>query len=312
MLGRMWNAVKSGASKIKDVACDAASVVADTVKKGVDKVKSAGSKVMSSISGKKHFDEAEQRYNALITRYEDAKSRYRSQLEEKTSIIQSDLERINGWKSQVFIELFPKFIQVANRLHHVEINGKHFEEFLADDVLDYKAHAGVQAKQKLFEIDFNNMSFKQKSLSIITLGFYSRKKAKQSLQQVIDEEKRVEEEIAKQVAQLEKIDQVVSSISNVVEYFKALINGYEKLLKRFEFGVNSQRFLQARNASFEKLDFRLMPIKHIEDFQALFNLSVVMKIMSTMGYLSETGELIDNDLDKSKALASHTVSLLAA
>ncbi|MFT6449256.1 MAG: DNA repair exonuclease SbcCD ATPase subunit [Oleispira sp.] len=312
MLGGVWNALKSGASVIKDVACKAADAVVDTAKKVKDKVKSGASKVMSSISGKKHFNEAEQRYNALITRYEDAKSRYRSELEEKTSVIQSDLERINGWKSQVFKELFPKFIQVANRLHHVEINGKHFEEFLADDVLDYKEHAGVQAKQELFEIDFNNMSFKQAALSIITLGFYSRKKAKQSLQQVIDEEKRVEEEIAKQVAQLEKIDQVVSSISNVVEYFESLINGYEKLLKRFEFGVNSQRFLQARNTNFEKLDFRLMPIKHIEDFQALFNLSVVMKTMSTMGYLSESGELIGNDLDKTNAMASHTVSLLAA
>jgi aspartate/glutamate racemase len=309
---KLWSGMKKAASKIKDVAADAVVAVVDTAKKVKNKVQSAASKVMSSISGKKHFDEAEKRYNALITRYEDAKSRYRSELEEKTSAIQSDLEKINGWKSQVFKELFPKFIQVANRLHHVEINGKHFEEFLAGDVLDYKEHAGVQAKQELFEIDFNNMSFKQAALSIITLGFYSRKKAKQSLQQVIDEEKRVEEEIAKQVAQLLKIDQVVSSISNVVEYFESLINGYEKLLKRFEFGVNSQRFLQARNANIEKLDFRLMPIKHIEDFQALFNLSVVMKTMSTMGYLSESGELISNDLDKTNAMASHTVSLLAA
>lgn len=308
----MWNAVKTGASAIKDVASKVTDVVVDTAKKVKNKVKRSASKVMSSISGKKHFDEAEQRYNVLVTRYEDAKSRYRSELEEKTNAIQMDLEKINGWKSQIFEELFPTFIQIVNRLHHVEINGKHFEEFLADDVLDYKVHKCVQAKQELFEIDFNNMSFKQAALSIITLGFYSRKKAKQSLQQVIDEEKRVDEEITKQVAQLEKIEQVVSSISNVVEYFESLINGYEKLLKRFEFGVNSQRFLQARNSNFEKLDFRMMPIKHIEDFQALFNLSVVMKTMSTMGYLSESGELISNDLDKTNAMASHTVSLLAA
>lgn len=312
----MWNGVrngvKNGASAIKDVACDAGRIAADTVKKGVNKIKGAGSKVMSSISGKKHFDEAEQRYNKLVSQYEEAKARYRSELEEKTNVIQADLEKINGWKSQVFKELFPKFIQVANRLHHVEIKGKHFEEFLADDVLDYKGQADMRTKEKLFEIDFNNMSFKQAALSIITLGFYSRKKAKQSLQQVIDEEGRVEEEIQKQIGHLEKIDQVVSSISNVVEYFASLINGYEKLLKRFEFGVNSQRFLQARNTNFEKLDFRLMPIKHIEDFQALFNLSVVMKTMSTMGYLSESGELISNDLDKTTAMANHTVSLLAA
>ena len=36
----MWNAVKSGASAIKDVACKAKDAVVDTAKKVKDKVKS--------------------------------------------------------------------------------------------------------------------------------------------------------------------------------------------------------------------------------------------------------------------------------
>lgn len=308
----MWSAIEIEELTVKPIVCDAVDLVVDTTKKVSDKVKSGSSKVMSSISGKKHFDEAEKRYNELVTRYEEAKCQYRSHLEEKTNRIQSDLDKINGWKSQVFTQLFPKFIKVANRLHHVEVHGRHFEEFLADDVLDYKNHADVQAKADLFKIDFNNMSFKQAALSILTLGFYSRKKAKQSLQQVMDEEQRVDEEIAKQQSQIQKIEQIVSSISNVVNYFELSILGYEKLLKRFEFGVNSQRFIQASRSEFDKLDFRLMPIKHIEDFHALFNLSVVVKTMSTLGYLSESGELISKDLDMADTLSDHINTILVA
>lgn len=294
MLGKVWGAVKRSVKKVKNT------------------VKNACSKVMSSVSGKKHFDEAERLYTEIISNYEDKKNRYRSQLEEKTKLIRLNIEKINSFKSQIFEKLFPKFICVANRLHHVQINGSHLEELFADNLFDYKEHDGIQSREKLFEIDFNEMSFKQAAYSILTLGFYSRKKAKQSLQQVRDEEQKVKEEIAKLDAQLKKVDVVNISISNVVGYFDSLILSYDKLLRQFEFGVNSQRFLQARINEFEKLDFRLIPIKHIEDFHALFNLSVVMKTMSTMGYLSESGELINDDLNKASTLEAHTCSLVAA
>ena len=312
MLGRMWAAAKSVCRKASSAVKSCAGKVVASVKKGVEKVKRGCAKVLGAVTGKKYFDEAEGRYRALVTRYEEANSHYRYQLEQKTNTIKGGLEKINGWKVQAFNDLFPKFIQVANRLHNVEVNGKHFEEYLADDVFEYKTDTGIQKKEELFEIDFNNISFKQAVFSILTLGAYSRRKAQQSLQQVKDEEQRVSEEIAKQNAQLQKVDQIISSIANVVEYFDRLISNYKKLLKRFEFGVNSQRFLQARASEFDKLDLKLMPIKHIEDFHALFNLSVVLKAMSTMGYISESGELVNDDLDKVITLSKHTDIALAA
>lgn len=305
MLGR-W--ARAAVSFVKDVCV----AVKDTVVKEAQKFKKACSKVMSAISGKKYFDEAEQRYEALVLKYDKAQRKYTSDVESMVSEIQSSLDQINFWKASVFKEKLPRFISTANLLHNVLVNGEHFEEFLSKDIFDINHSSGVRGKDLLFEINFNSMSFTQAALSILTLGFYSRKKAKQSLQQVIDEENRVDEEIQKFAAQLAKIEQVKSSINNVVDYFESLIKGYEKLLKRFEFGVNSQRFVQARSSSFDKLDFRLMPVKHIEEFHALFNLSVVMKTMSTMGYISETGDLEQHDLNVIKKLASSTDKLFAA
>lgn len=288
------------------------NTVVDTASSVISTVKSCGSKVMSAISGKRDFDEAEQRYEVLKSKYEDAKFKYKEDVERKVKEIKLSLGAISFNKQLAFNEKFPRFQAVAKYLCNVTVNGVAFEEYFKKDVLEYQTSSDIQSKDMLFEINFNSMSFTHMALSIITLGFFSRKKAKQSLQQVIDEESRISEEIEKFNAQLAKLDQVQSSIGNVVKYFDGIISGYDKLLRRFEFGVNSQRLIQARFSNFDKLDFRQMPVKHLEDFHALFNLSLVLKTMSTMGFLSESGELMNDEVSFINELKSRTDCLIAA
>ena len=311
MLG-LWNAVKAGVSMVKDTVSSVGGAVVEGVKVVSDKVKSGGSKVYSSISGKKYFDEAERLYEKIESRFKYARRRYEIKISERSNEIRDHLQRVNKFKERIYTELFRKFLDVANRLHRVEVVGKYFKEFLAEDIFDCKEFEVVQSRAALFEIDFNDMSFGQAAYSILTLGFYSRKKAKQSLQQVKDEEQRVNEEIAKMESRITKAEQVVLSLSNVVIYFESIVANYVTLLQRFEFGVNSQRIIRAGQSSFDKLGFRMMPIRHIEDFHALFNLSVVMKEMSSMGYISESGELIEHDLAAIDTFSRHTATIQAA
>ena len=51
-----------------------------------------------------------------------------------------------------------------------------------------------------------------------------------------------------------------------------------------------------------RLDFRLLPTIHIEEFLALFNLSVVLKQMANLGYLSEQGDVLEADTDRAEKL----------
>ncbi|PYE30394.1 hypothetical protein DFP83_1171 [Idiomarina fontislapidosi] len=51
-----------------------------------------------------------------------------------------------------------------------------------------------------------------------------------------------------------------------------------------------------------RLDFRLLPNVHIEEFLALFNLSIVLKQMANLGYLSESGEILQADTEKAEKL----------
>ena len=154
-------------------------------------------------------------------------------------------------------------------------------------------------------IDFDQMGFLETAGMILTLGFFSRKKAKESLERVKQERERVFEEIEKMKAQQTKLEVVSESIDNVVTYFEQLIKSYSSLLDRFEFGIQSQRVKQSSDASnvFSlKLDFKLLPIVHLEEFQALFNLSIVLKQMANLGYLNSEGEVIVKDVEASELL----------
>jgi len=103
----------------------------------------------------------------------------------------------------------------------------------------------------------------------------------------------------------------------VVSYFDTLVMNYEKLLNRFEYGVQSQRnklMLQSENIISHKLNFKMMPTVHLEEFFALFNLSIVLKTMSTLGYLTDAGTIVDGEAEKSKALfeKAKVISAIAA
>lgn len=326
MLGRLWNAVKSTAKsavevvkKTKDYvvekASDAKDFVVDKAKKAVKKVKKVASKAWNAVTGKDKFEEAEALYKQITERYEKHSKKYKKELNRKTNLIANEVKKINGYKNEIYSQQFPEFIKQANRLHNVTVAGTYFEELFDNKLLDIKNLSGVRDREDLFTIDFNALSFKEVALSIVTFGWSTRKKAKETLSQVRDEEARVNEEIAKMDAQLKKLDIIISSIGNVSEYFSVLIRSYGLLLKRFTYGINTQSIQQASadpHATENRLDFRLLPIKHIEEFQALFNLSVVLKQMSQLSYVSSQGNLKKNDCDTAKELHKQFFELKAA
>ncbi|CAM3438055.1 hypothetical protein [Parendozoicomonas haliclonae] len=304
MFGRVWSSIKS-----------AASSVASTVKKVCTKVKETANKVWNAVTGKDKIKQAEELHQRTVQRFEDKERKYQEGVAQRGKEIELKLKQINGYKQSIFNQHFPRFAKLGNRLHNVRVAGSAFEEFFDDQILEISALSGVRSKQELFKIDFNNLSFKEFALSVLTLGFFSRKKAKESLQQVQDEANRIEEEITKMDAHLKKIDQVISSISNVAEYFEKLIRSYDKLLDRFEYGINTQRIAQlgmSPELFKNKLDFRLLPVAHIEEFQALFNLSIVLKQMSRMAYLSQSGEIVEDDTRTAGDLYQMSQSLKAA
>lgn len=277
---KVWNSVKS------------------TVSSAVDKVKETCSKVWNAFTGKNYADEAEALHAEITARYDKAKEGYDKAISKVGKDIEDKVSHLNSFKAEIYGTHFKRFINIASRLHNVTVKGQPFEELFDDSILEVKQQQSVVAKDNLMLIDFDNMGFIETAGMILTLGFFSRKKAKESLANVKEEEARVYEEIAKMDAQQAKVKVIVESIDAVVQYFDSLVQNYEKLLDRFECGIQTQRVLhmsKAENVFSLKLDFRLIPIVHIEEFQALFNLSIVLKQMANLGYLTEEGEFVEQD-----------------
>ena len=96
-------------------------------------------------------------------------------------------------------------------------------------------------------------------MAILTLGFYTRKKAKETLERVREEKKRLEEEMARMDAELVKLRRIKDALELISEYYISLIELYRVLLSRLD---NSVNFLMIRCiSSAKKLISNQMSIK---------------------------------------------------
>lgn len=307
MFGRLgsW-----AAAKISNVV----DKVVEVTKKVTEKVIEKGSKCWNAFTGKTTFDKAERLYQEICDRYDKKKIEYDQSCKKLIDDIDTQVGAINRFKQDIYGVQFKRFVSLANRLHNVTVKGQPFEELFDDAILEIKTTATVEHRNSLFLIDFNKFDLVRVASYVLTLGFYSRKKAKQTLLKVQEEELRIDEEIAKMESHQCQLQVVTASIDNVVEYFDELIKNYNKLLDRFEYGIQSQRHKQMAHADeifAHKLDFKLIPIAHIEEFQALFNLSIVLKQMANLGYLSESGQWNSDDNQQAKELYQQVATIKA-
>lgn len=306
MPGRLGSWVASKAKNIK-------GKVVETAKKIKAKVKEKVSKTWNSFTGKTNAEKAEALYVEISERYDKETKQYEESVAEISNRIESEIKNINRVKQEIYNTHFKRFMSVANRMHSVTVKGQPFNELFDDEIFDIKKEVSVSKKSDLILIDFDKFSFVRAASYIFTLGFYSRKKAKESLYKVQEEESKINEEIEKMKTQITKLKVVEESIAQIASYFDVLVKNYEGLLNRFEYGVQSQRnknILQTDNVFNHKLDFRMMPTIHLEEFFSLFNLSIVLKSMSTLGYLTDAGNVDDGDAKQSQKLFEKAMSLV--
>lgn len=292
-------------------AASKCSAIKDTVSSTIDSVKNSCSKVWNSFTGKHYADKAESIYEECKKRYEDAKQIYKNAVSEISSSIESKVSTINAQKQDIYAVYFERFMRISRRLHNVSVMGQPFEELFDDSILDVKIQTGVRVKSEIMTINFNQMGLLDTLGMVLTLGFFTRNRAKESFENAKQERARVDEEIAKMKSQQKKLKVVEESIDNVVVYFDELITNYSRLLDRFEYGIQTQRMYQMANGTdvySHKLDFKLLPVVHLEEFRALFNLSIVLKQMANLGYLSDSGEFIESDSQKAKDVYELTKS----
>lgn len=282
-------------SKLRDTK----DYMVDKIEDASDYISGKGSKVFNTVTGKATFLEAEKLYKKIEEEYTRKNNEYKKKIFVIGKEIEEKVSNINYHKEDIYLNHFERFKRLGDKLHNISINGKHFLEYFDDSIIRINNQNSIRSKGEIYKIDFNNLKFTEIAFAVLTLGFCTRKKAKETLLEVQAEETRVKEDIEKMNTQIIKAQVILNSISNVSEYFTELIKNYSKILDRFEYGIKSQiqkNILKGNKLDNGKLNFKMIPIVHIQEFQALFNLSIVLYQMVSLGYLSEVGEIKDEDI----------------
>ena len=232
-----------------------------------------------SFTGQATFEEADRMYEDIKCRFEEHKRYFEQEVDKISSEIEVQVKSINRSKEIIKTELFPAFSNKMRCLKDIPVSNEFLKECFSGTSLEVDS---IKAKADLYLIDFKKNPFKSNALAIVTLGFYTRKKAKETLERVKEEKKRLEEEIARMDSELIKLRRIKEALELIAQYYLSLIDIYRTLLNRLD---NSVNFLMIRCISFahklvrDQMSIRLLPKSQQAEIMAMVSISKVMKNM---------------------------------
>jgi len=234
----------------------------------------------NKFTGKTTFDEADKLYEEITGRYNRRKKQFDSDVERLTNRIESHVKRINGCKSRIKTELFVRMAAGVEQLLDVAVS----KDFSLESYRggNYRFDE-ARTKGQLYRIDFNKNKFKTSVQAIFSLGFYTRKKAMETLHAVKEEEAKLNAELAKMDAEYGRLHAIEASLSHVAHYFASLIDVYEQLLARLDhsLGYLQARSLQlARRVAPEEMSIAHLPVMMQKELEALVTSSKLLKAMT--------------------------------
>lgn len=282
----MKEKVKSAASWVKEKVKSAASWVGDKVKSAASAVKTGVTNVWNKFTGKETFDKAKKLYDEIEAKYNRRKQKFESDVNDYVDRIEKRVASINRSKEKIKRELFPQMAEQLKKIKDIQVSEDFTTEKYLHEVLKLDS---LREKDQLFKIDFDKHKFKTSMQAIFTLGFFTRKKAKESLYAVEEEEGKINTEIAKMDAETAKLKAIEMSLENVEGYFTSLIELYENMLVRLD---NSVNFLYVRCLSFvhklvqKEMSIRKLPVMQQKEIEAIITASHILKKMTDAQLLS--------------------------
>lgn len=259
------------------------------------------SKGYKKFTGQATFEEADALYKDIRTKFERHKAYFEAEVEKISTDIDQQVKSINDSKIIIKTELFPAFTEKIKYLKDIPVSEHFLKECYNGSTLKIDT---MKAKADLFLIDFKKNPFKSNALAIISLGSYTRKKAKETLEKVKEEKIRLEEEIKRMDAELIKFRNIQNALKLVAEYYISLIELYRVLLNRLD---NSVNFLLIRCISFahkllrEEMSIKKLPLSQQKEIQAMWTISQIMKKMVEKNITLEgTTETIEKNLSEAK------------
>lgn len=270
-------------SKVKNV-CEATKncvcSVGNIAKEFGSAIKQGVTNQWNKYSGKDKYEEAERLYEKVSEHYNSKRKQFEADVKCYSNKIEAHVEVINISKEKIKTELFLQMAQKMEKIKDINVSG----DFSVEEFMTAHLHFdSVRDKSQLYKIDFNKHKFKTNVQAIFTLGFYTRKKAKETLFAVQEEEAKINTEIAKMDIEFGKLKIIEESLANVEYYFTSLVELYENLLIRLD---NSINYLYVRCMSFahklvhSEMSIKKLPKMQRKEVEAIITASFILKVMT--------------------------------
>ena len=138
--------------------------------------------VAARVSGKDKYEEAQRLYDEISKRYNEKREHFQKEIERITALIEEHVKSINDSKRMIKMELLPAMVNKISKIKDIRISDEYSVEEYIESVLNVDS---IRSREQLFTIDFNAHKVKTTFQAIFTLGFYTRKKAKETFDFVL-------------------------------------------------------------------------------------------------------------------------------
>ena len=256
-----------------------ANNVVKNVKESAHAIKEKVTNVWNSFSGKDKFDKADILYAQITDKYNKRRKLFEREVDDATNKIEGHVNRINSYKAEIKTELFIEMANKLKKIKDVKINNDFTIEYYDNDLYEFD---NIRSRSQLFKIDFNKNKFKTAIQAIFSLGFYTRKKAKETLLAVQEEEVKINAEIKKMDAEIIKLQIIENSLKNIEFYFESLTGLYKQLLTRLDNSVHYlyfQSMHSTRKMISQEVSLKKLPLVQQKEIEAIITASIILKEM---------------------------------
>lgn len=278
----------------------ACNYVKEKATKVKDKIKEKASNIWGAFTGKNKVKEAERIYNDSSGNFELAKSDFDKYVDDKSKEINTIINKINRYKDIGYNKYLTEYVNITKKLYNFNLG--EIENFDGDFKYVFE-NIKLKDKKDIFTIDFENNKFKTTVQAIFTLGFYTRKKAKETLVNAKEYERAVEYEIEKMESEKQRIEMIIKSLKAIEHYFDGIFEIMDGLLERLNYSLDYLRNIHLIfSYSFikGKLNYKKLPEAQANYFMASYTFCEIISKMIKMNYIKSSNEINNNDIKKAK------------
>jgi hypothetical protein len=249
------------------------------------------------FTGEDKFEEAKEIFNNDISAFKKTKKEYETYIGMISDCLSKNINRINTSKQRIKGVLFVHLAEQLKWIKDVEIDDSFIKEIYSG--ADFINAPKFRQKSELFLIDFDEHSFKNNFLAIVTGGFLTRKKAEQTKIMVEEERTRLEEESVKLKTELNRLKKLNEVVKQIAQQLEELTDIYESMLVLLD---NSIRFLMVKSIGFnhrmERVSIKNLPAQQQKEIVVLVAISHILNDIVNTSFTVESTESTIEDKEK--------------